>query len=823
VTTVTYLADYHHAVLVSYIGSLKFIYIMKTSEISTLCYHCGDDIASDLFVIEDKQFCCAGCKGVYQVLSQNNLCNYYVYNKAPGQTKQYVEQHFEFLNEPSIFSKLVDYTDEKITLITFFIPAIHCSSCLWLLEHLHKINPAIVQSRVDFLKKQAEITFDHNRVPLKELVEILVSIGYEPLISLQDIVKEKKNSVNRDLIRKIAVSGFCLGNVMLFSFPEYLGISSVEAQFQSLFGWLNLAMGAVVTFYCSQDFFTSAWNSLKNKIINLDTPLALIVAVLFARSAFEIVSGTGPGFSDTLTGLVFLLLMGRWVKQRTYNHISFNRDYRSYFPVAVTLLDENGQEKPVPINDLEVGSRILVRNNEIVPADSILMKGDGCFDFSFVTGESDPKTKVLGEIIYAGGRQLGEAVEMEVVKPVSQSYLTRLWNNEAFQRDESKIRNFNDTIAQYFSAVVILIAAGSLSYWLYLGDSNRAWDAFSAVLIVACPCVLALSTPLTLSTILGMFDKNGFYLKNTDVVEQLARVDSVVFDKTGTISCPEAVNLSFSGTLSKYEESLVGSLARNSSHPLSREIVKWLGGAASFKADGYSEVAGKGVSAFVDGHEMMMGSRDFVAPDVDVVSASSVVHIRIDEEYKGFFKVNQRWRDNLKQLINALKSRYRMHVISGDHSAERKSLSSIFPEYVPMLFKQSPHDKLQYIKKLQQDQNIVMMLGDGLNDAGALRQSDLGVAVTDNINNFTPGSDAILKGSVMGKMPQFIHQAKMAIKIIKFSFVIASIYNLIGVYFAVQGSLSPLTAAILMPMSTITIITTTNLANRYFARKNKLR
>lgn len=824
-TIVTKAADYHHADLNRHVGYLKFIYIMKTSDISTntLCYHCGDDIASDLFVVDDKQFCCAGCKGVYEVLSENNLCNYYVYNKAPGQTKQYVEQHFDFLNEPAIFSKLVDYTDEKITLVTFYIPAIHCSSCLWLLEHLHKINPGIVQSRVDFLKKQAEITFDHNKVSLKELVEVLVAIGYEPLISLQDIVKEKKNSVNRDLIRKIAVSGFCLGNVMLFSFPEYLGISSFEAQFQSLFGWLNLAMGAVVTFYCSQDFFTSAWASLKNKIINLDTPLALIVAVLFIRSAFEIISGTGPGFSDTLTGLVFLLLMGRWVKQRTYNHISFNRDYRSYFPVAVTLLDENGQEKPVPINDLEVGSRILVRNNEIVPADSILMKGDGCFDFSFVTGESDPKTKVLGEVIYAGGRQIGEAVEMEVVKPVSQSYLTRLWNNEAFQRNDSKIRNFNDTIAQYFSAVVMVIAAGSLGYWWFMGDVNKGWDAFSAVLIVACPCVLALSTPLTLSTILGIFDRNGFYLKNTDVVEQLARVDSLVFDKTGTISCPEAVDLSFTGSLNAYEEALVSSVARNSSHPLSREIVKWLAVTSNFKAEGYNEVAGKGVSAFVDGHEIIMGSRSFVVPDSDVSHTSSVVHVRIDDEYKGFFKINQKWRESLKDLIESLRSGYRMHVISGDHSAERKSLATIFPEYVPMLFKQSPHDKLQYIQQLQNDQNVVMMLGDGLNDAGALRQSDLGVAVTDNINNFTPGSDAILKGSAMGKMPQFIHQAKTAIKIIKCSFVIASIYNLIGVYFAVQGALSPLTAAVLMPMSTVTIITFTNVANRYFARKNNLR
>lgn len=798
---------------------------MDTSNTSTTtsCYHCGDDITTEVYLVEEKQFCCAGCKGVYLVLAQNNLCSYYNYNTAPGKAKQQTEQHFEYLTEPSIISKLVDYRDESITLITFYVPAIHCSSCLWLLEHLHKINTSIKHSRVDFLKKQVEITFEHNKISLKELVEVLYSIGYEPLISLQDVVKENSNSVNRDLIRRIAVSGFCMGNAMLFSFPEYFGLSSLESQFQSLFGWLNLACGSVVTFYCSKDFFVSAWASLKNKVINLDTPLAIIVAVLFMRSAFEVISRTGPGYSDTLTGLVFLLLMGRWVKQRTYNHISFNRDYRSYFPVAVTLLDEQGAEKPVPINDLEVGARILVRNNEIVPADSILMKGDGCFDFSFVTGESQPQAKVLGEIIYAGGRQIGEAVEMEVVKPVSQSYLTRLWNNDAFKNEGSKIRNFNDTIAQYFSAVVIFIALASASYWVYAGNSDKAWDAFSAVLIVACPCVLALSTPLTLSTVLGIFDKNGFYLKNTDVVEQLARIDTVVFDKTGTISSPEAIDLSFTGRLDAFEENLVASIARNSSHPLSREITKRLNINTYLKPESYKEIPGKGICAYFGDHEVVMGSRAFIAPGTKADQNASTVHVSIDGRYKGFFKINQQWRSGLKSLIQSLKSDFRMHVISGDHSGEKKNLMEIFPAYIPMLFKQSPLDKLQYVKKLQSETSIVMMLGDGLNDAGALRQSDLGVAVTDNINNFTPGSDAILKGNVMYRMPQFVNHAKSAVGIIKMSFIIATVYNLIGVYFAVQGRLSPLTAAVLMPMSTVTIIIITNLANRYFAKKNKLR
>ena len=793
-----------------------------TTSLITGCYHCGTKCGDTQFHIEEKDFCCAGCQSVFQILNSNNLCNYYLYNDNPGQSKPAQSQHFEYLDEPTIMAQLVDFTDQDLTVITFYIPAIHCSSCIWLLEHLHKLDEAVVHSRIDFLKKEVSITFRHNQLSLRQLVELLSSISYEPLISLQDIVKEKKNSVNRDLIKKIAVAGFCMGNVMLFSFPEYFGLSSFDENFKQLFTWLNLAFAIPVTFYSGRDYFISSWAGLKNKMFNLDTPLAVIIAVLFLRTAFEVITQTGPGFTDTLSGLVFLLLMGKWVKQRTYYHLSFERDYRSYFPVAVTVI-RKGAEKPVAINELHVGARMLIRNNEIIPADSILMKGEGYIDFSFVTGESSPVQKVMGEIVYAGGRQIGEVIELEVIKPVSQSYLTRLWNNETFAASDNRIKNFNDSIAKYFSVVVFILAIGSAGYWMSLNDAAKAWGAFTAILIVACPCVLALSTPFTLSAVLGIFDKNRFYLKNTDVVEQLARIDTLVFDKTGTISSPDAVNLSFSTELTSNDKNLIASLARSSMHPLSREIVKWLNVNAFSDVVDYREIVGKGISGIVDGHAILIGSSLFVGSSEGVKDDSSTVHVAIDEDYRGYFRVKHQWRPGLKNLISGLKNKFSFHLISGDNENDRNALTEIFPQGTSINFTQSPQHKLEYIKRLQTSGNMVMMLGDGLNDAGALKQSNLGVAVTDDINNFTPGCDAILDGASFHKLPQFILQSKDAVKTIRRSFMISASYNLVGVYFAVQGTLSPLTAAVLMPLSTITIITFTSLTTHYYARKNSLK
>jgi Cu+-exporting ATPase len=786
---------------------------------SVVCYHCGDQLPSVKLTYQDKDFCCVGCKSVYQILAENNMCNYYAYNDTPGQRIK-ENSHFEYLDEANIISQLIDYQDKENTIVTFYIPAIHCSSCIWLLEHLYKMNAAIFSSRIDFLKKNVTISYKHNQVSLRKVVEILNQIGYEPLISLQDVVKEKGNAVNKQLIWKIAIAGFCLGNVMLFSFPEYFGLSALEKEFQYLFAWLNLAFCVPVTFYCSKDYFTSAIASLKQRRINLDTPLALIIAVLFIRTAISTIFNTGPGFGDTLTGLVFLLLMGKWVKQRTYHHISFDRDYRSYFPIAITTLRDN-REKPVAIGDIVVGDRLLIRNGELVPADAILMKGEAWLDMSFVTGEAEPQQKVLGEMVYAGGRQMGEAIELEVVKPASQSYLTGLWNKEFYKAD-LKRKNFNDSIAKYFSIGVFVIAFAATAYWLWQNDSTKAWSAFTAVVIVACPCVLALSTPFTLSAILSVFDKKGFYVKNTDALEQLAGVDTLVFDKTGTLTSTHQSEIGFEGQLSAEEKLTVASLLYNSSHPLSRRVLKALNPEKVYAISNYREVVGKGIMGVVNGKTVYAGSKRTMPVAINT-NEDSGVHIVIDQIYKGCFTVDQQWRDGIGPLIHQLHNNFELQVLSGDTNKDETLLKTVFAEKTIIKFNQSPHQKLDEIKALQSEGRKVMMLGDGLNDAGALKQANFGIAITDNINNFTPGCDAIMNGSSLGLLPSFIQLSKDGLKTIKISFAIATAYNLIGVYYAVQGTLYPLVAAVLMPLSTITIISFTSLATRYFAKRNGLR
>lgn len=797
---------------------------MQTSETvqkEQACFHCGDLVKHQAYKVDNHHFCCLGCKSVYLLLNEHQLSRYYQYNAHPGSSANEEANRYFYLEEDSIAKSLLDFQDEHISIVTLYIPGIHCSSCIWLLENLHKLHTGIASSRTDFLRKEVRINFYHEQLGLKQLVELLATIGYPPIISLQNTTQGKAEAQKNHLVRKIAVAGFCFGNSMMISFPEYFGIGTFEKDYAQLFGWINLMFALPVMFYSGSDYFVSSLNSLKQRRLNLDVPLALGILVLFVRSAWEILNGTGAGFSDTLCGLIFFLLVGRWVQQKTYHHLSFERDYRSYFPVAVTKIDE-GQEKTVALADLQVGDRILIRNNEIVPADALLLKGQACIDFSFVTGESVPVEKVLGEIIYAGGRQTEQLIELEVVKPVSQSYLTSLWNTPEQAERKVFFQSFSNKVSRYFTPILLSIALSSAFFWGSAGDAQRAWSAFTAVLIIGCPCALALSSPFTLSAVLSIFDRNGLFMKDTLAIEKMAEIDTLVFDKTGTISTLSDNRFQFEGKLTATEASMVFSVCRNSNHPQSRKIAKALGETCEIlPMTAYVETPGSGIQATIAGKDILIGSRSFAATNKGLFKMAGT-YVCIDGETKGVFCVEQQWRNGLASVISDLSHTYRLHLLSGDGEKDAKALSLLFPHKDYLNFNQLPADKLSYVEKLQQNKQKVAMIGDGLNDAGALKSADIGIAVSDDVNNFSPACDAIISGASFDKLPQFFGFAKQAMRIIYSSFVISLLYNLLGMYFATQGSLSPLIAAILMPLSTITIISFTTLATRLYAYKYHL-
>ncbi len=784
------------------------------------CYHCSDECPDNSIRINEKTFCCNGCKTVFEILNQHNLCNYYSIEQSPGVSRKHsVKRNYDFLNDSDLKQKLIDFSDGKISKVTLTITQMHCSSCIWILENLYKLNPGIISSEVNFLQKKIFISFSEDKTSLKEIVELLDSIGYEPLLNLEDKQEEKIRSENKNLYYKIGIAGFCFGNIMLLSFPEYLSIGTEELpEMKRIFAYLNIFLSLPVFFYSSTDYFLSAWRGIKKKIVNIDVPIALGILVLFLRSAIDIIFWGGAGYLDSLSGLVFFLLIGKLFQNKTYETLNFERNYKSYFPISITVRKGN-IETTIPVEKLEVGKRFIIRNNELIPADSILIKGNANIDYSFVTGESIPIVKMNGEMIYAGGRQVGGVIELETIKEVSQSYLTQLWNSKTFEKeDESKIVSLANAISKHFTFIVLFIAAVGAIYWLPV-DVTLAFNAFTAVLIVACPCALALSTPFTLGNTLRIFGRNKFYLKNTHVIEKLASVNHIVFDKTGTITESGTSEVEFVGELDNQEKTLIKSAVRNSSHPLSRAIYNYLNIASVLQVESFDEISGEGIISSIDGIKVKVGSESFISGTNVNSGDYTKVFVSINDQLKGYFTVSNKYRNGLKEIISSLEEGYELSLLSGDNSSEKENLTQFFADENELHFRQSPHDKLEYINDLQKSGKKVLMVGDGLNDAGALKQSEVGISISDNINNFSPACDGILDSSSFNRLADFILFSIKSKKVIIASFILSFIYNIVGLSFAVTGSLSPIVAAILMPISSISVVVFTTFSINFIARK----
>ncbi len=791
----------------------------------TQCYHCGENCEDELINFDTKQFCCTGCKTVFEILNQNNLCNYYELEKTPGITPpKNVSKKFEYLENEQLIDKLLDFKDEQTSIITLYLPQIHCSSCIWLLENLYKLNIDIKSSRVNFLKKEIKVSFYSQNLSLRQLVELLASIGYEPNINLDLLKSGEKKSIDRSLIYKLGIAGFCFGNIMLISLPEYFGLDSIkESAFSHFFGYVNIVLSLPVIFYSSSGYLKSAYQAIKHRTINIDIPIALGILALFFRSAYEILSHTGSGYLDSLAALIFFMLIGRIFQQKTYDILSFERDYKSYFPIATTIITTDKIEKSIAVSELTIGDTILIRNNEIIPVDALLIFGEANIDNSFVTGEANPVHKKIGDKIYAGGKQLGQAIQLKVIKKLSHSYLTQLWNDETFIKvDEDKFDGIMNKMSKYFTIIILFIALISLAYWWKI-DVKTAINSFTAVLIIACPCALALSAPFTFGNVLRILGRNKFYLKNASVIERLAKINTIIFDKTGTITQSSKNNVTYHGEeLTAYQKSLIASTLRQSSHPLSKMVFNFINSERILEVESFNEMLGQGLMATISNSKVKLGSEKFVKNNIDDFSKATRVHLKINESYLGYFQIENSYREGLSSTIIKLKSFFKIKLISGDNDSELENLKSFFGAESEFLFNKTPEEKLAYIKSLQKQGNVTLMIGDGLNDAGALKQSDVGISISEDVNIFSPACDAILDASVFDKLPQFISYCKASIHIIIASFVISFSYNIVGLYFAVTGLLSPVFAAILMPLSSITVVLFVTLTSNLLAQQKKL-
>ncbi|WP_185869235.1 heavy metal translocating P-type ATPase [Blattabacterium cuenoti] len=721
---------------------------------------------------------------------------------------------FDFLDDKKISEKIIYFHHNNVTTVRFLIPSIHCSSCIFILESLPKFHKNILESTVDFSSKQVWITFNNIELRLSHLAELLEKMGYKPSINFESIEKRKteKNYFDRKLIGKLAISFFCFGNIMLLAIPGYIGAykDSWFLENRNFFRYLMLILSLPVVIFSFVDHVKHAIFGLKKHVLNIDVPISIGILVLFLWSLYEVFFDLSSGYFDTISSFSLFLLISKMLQVHTHNKIlSFKNSYKSFYPVLITKIDNDNNEKKIFLSSLKKKDIIIIRNEEIIPADSVLIKGKAILDNSFITGESYLTIKKIGDRIYAGSKQKGESIVLKVLKNIDHSYLSHLWNknksNSNYYKKLYYLNSISNKLSQYFTPTILMISIITGIYWYLNNDIQKIFQTTFSVLIITCPCALVLSTPLIFGSIIRFFSRKNFYVKDIFTMEKISTVETLIFDKTGTLTSPDKEKIFFIGNIKYEEKKIIASLLKNSIHPLSQKILSELSIKNFYSIQNFREIVGKGLEGIINNIPVKIGSQKYLGI-TKKLNDKTTVSVSINNKFIGYFLFRNHYRKGIRNIFQNLKE-YKIVILSGDQNElEKKYLKSILPRSGKVFFSQSPEDKLNYVKKLQKKGEKVMMFGDGINDCAALSQSEVGVAISENTIGFFPSCDAFLQSDYLNQIFLFLKISKISRKLVIINFMISIFYNVVGIFFAATGNLKPLIASILMPLSSFSVI-----------------
>lgn len=797
-----------------------------SSDARLCCAHCALPVPAGLIEPDaESQFCCNGCRTVYAILHDQGLDQYYRVRDAvdaDARPAKPTHARYEELDDPAFQAATVRTNEHGACETELLLEGVHCAACVWLIERLPRVLPGVTESRVQIRTRIARVTYDPASTTLSAVARSLDSLGYPVHPARGQAARDARAREDRTFLIRVAVAGALAGNIMLLAVALYGGeFFGIDPLWDTVFRWVSMLLGVTSLVWPGRTFFRGAWAALRTRTAHLDLPIAIALAAGGVWGVVNTVRGSGEIYFDSLAVLTFLLLVGRWVQHRQQRTAADEVGLMlTLTPTSATLVDEDGTTRRVPIECVVAGCTVEIAPGDAVPADGVVTLGSSSIDASLLTGESRPVTVGPGDPVAAGSVNTSSLIRVRVRAAGEHTRIARLMRlvSDASER-KAPIVQLTDRIAGRFVVIVLTLAAITTVVWGVRADAHTALEHATALLIVTCPCALGLATPMAMSVALGRAARGRALVKSAAAIEALARPGTIILDKTGTITHARTVVADYAGpnALLLY----AAELERHASHPLARAI------RAFVRADdtrGPSDVfdvthlPGKGVRGMVRGTPCAIGAPEFIATVTpDRVDDGAVAHARARGLTPvvvwagglgtGVFSIGDTVREDSAPAIDNLRAHgWTVRIASGDDPA----IVARVAEEVGVSDargRMSPEDKAKLVTDLTvADDRPVVMVGDGVNDAAALAAATVGVAVHGGAEASLEAADVYLADPGVAPLVDLTRLARHTSRTIRVCLGVSIAYNITGASLAMAGVLNALIAAVIMPISSIVVV-----------------
>jgi len=813
------------------------------------CFHCGQAIPEGDLIFkkideEERSFCCHGCASVCEVIYEAGMQSFYqrtpdgeLLSPPPPPNKD-----IDFFDYDEVQSQYVsDLSDRRE--ITLMSEAIHCAACVWLIEHTMANCDGIQLASVNFTNKRIKIRWDNSQLKLSDIIKKLNSIGYDATPYDASTSEAAYRKANRDLLYRLGFAGFAMMNVTWFSVALYTGASE-DQEFRSYFYWLQLVIATVALGYSGQPFFKGAWTSLKARTVGMDVSIAIGLLTTYFYSLWVTVdsSGTGYVYFNTLIDFMFLLLIGRYLEAISKNKaLDASRRLMDLQPkVARQVLE--GEESIVPVRKLVKGDHILVKPGEQFPVDGTIFSGLSMVNESMLSGESREIEKAVGDSISAGTLNVDGTLTITVDKILQDTQLGHIVHMvEEAQGSKAPIQCTTDKIMPWFVSATLSLAFASFVFWYFQAGLEFAVMTATAVLIITCPCAFGLATPMAIAVATGVSARNGILVKNGTVLETLQSIQHFVFDKTGTLTKGQMklVDHEIVPELNQKEVLIqIASIENLSEHSLGHAVANeikdryQLTSKALNEIKGFKAFAGKGVVGICENETIHIGTAKWLSElNISIPEyfrqlaesraklAQTAIWVAKESKLVGVLFLEDEIRPEAVELISRLKAKGKqVTLLSGDLQvvadcvAEQLGGMNVIAEVLP-------EDKNQVIRDLQAKGQLVAMIGDGVNDAPALVRADVGIALGSGTDVSMDSADIVLMNNELMAVDTAVELSGRTLKTIKQNIISSFAYNIIMVPLAVSGTLTPLIAALTMPLSSLVVIGNAARIRSFFSQK----